>query len=242
MSDCEMSHVLVVDDSRDVRDPLVAYLKSNGLSAYAVDSAAAATKYLDRKPVDLVVLDVMMPGEDGLSLCRRLRSQTQIPVIFLSARGDEVDRIVGLEVGADDYVTKPFNPRELLARINAVLRRVRELPPSERAPAGRSYRFGGWTLAAAARNLVAEDGRVVPLSAKEFRLLTTFLDAPQTVFTREQLLLRIHGRAAEQVFDRSIDTHVSRLRRKLGDDPKGNPILKTAWGAGYVLASEVERS
>lgn len=242
LTDCETSHVLVVDDSRDVRDPLVAYLKSNGLSAYAVDSAASAAKYLDRKAVDLVVLDVMMPGEDGLSLCRRLRTQTQVPVIFLSARGDEVDRIVGLEVGADDYVTKPFNPRELLARINAVLRRVRELPPGERTPASRSYRFGGWTLAAAARNLVAEDGRVLPLSAKEFRLLTTFLDAPQTVFTREQLLLRVHGRSADQVFDRSIDTHVSRLRRKLGDDPKGNPILKTAWGAGYVLACEVERS
>jgi two-component system OmpR family response regulator len=235
------ARVLIVDDARDIREPLVTYLRGNGLDPHAVDSVAAATSYMSRKPVDLIVLDIMLPGEDGLSFCRRLRAEAPTPVILLSARSDEVDRIVGLEVGADDYLAKPFNPRELLARIQAVLRRVRELPPGERPPSSRVYHFGRWKLSAASRTLVDETERVVTLSGKEFRLLTTFLDSPQTVFSREQLLLRVHGRGAEEVLDRSIDTQVSRLRRKLGDDPDGQPLLQTAWGSGYVLAAEVER-
>lgn len=234
------TRVLVVDDHRDIREPLIAYLRANGMEAIGADSAESAARLLRSKHPDLVVLDIMLPGQDGLSFCRTLRSQNGLPVIFLSARGEDVDRIVGLEMGADDYVTKPFAPRELLARIHAVMRRVRELPPEARLPKSRSYRFAEWTLNAAARELTRNDGLVVSLSATEFRLLTTLLDAPQVVFTRDQLLDRIRGRGNDEVFDRSIDTQISRLRRKVERDAREPRIIKTAWGSGYVLACDVE--
>lgn len=232
-------HILVVDDHREIREPLARYLKVNGLKTSVAESAAAARAILDGTHIDLIVLDIMMQGEDGLKFCRRLREESRIPIIFLSARTEEVDRILGLEMGGDDYLTKPFSPRELLARIHAVLRRADELPPRQMPPSLRLARFDRWTLNIPERELIADDGRVISLSGAEFRLLCMFVERPQVVFSREQLLERLRGRKADLVFDRSIDTQISRLRRKLGDDSKEPRLIRTARGEGYVLAAEV---
>ena len=189
--------------------------------------------------IDLVILDIMMPGEDGLSLCRSIRESSGIPVIMLTARGEELDRIVGLEVGADDYVAKPFNPRELLARVGAVLRRTNTLPPRLRGPTAERYRFGEWTFNAAQREIVGPDGLALPLSSGEFKLLMAFLERPKVALSREQLLDLTKGRDAE-VFDRSIDNQVSRLRRKIEQDPKNPRYIKTGWGGGSMFTSDVE--
>ena len=217
------AHVLVVDDHRDIRDALSRYLQSNGLRVSTAESAAAARRVLKERDIELIVLDIMMPGEDGLSLCRSVREGKGVPVILLSARVEELDRIVGLEVGADDYVTKPFSPRELLARIQAVLRRTNELPPSQRPRLGKRVRFGDWVLNGPERTLTGKDGVAISLSSAEHALLTIFLDHPHVVLTRDQLLERVKGREADAVFDRSIDTQISRLRRKLEEDPR-NPF------------------
>lgn len=230
-------HILVVDDSRDIRDLLVRYLQSHGYRATAADGAAAARRVLKTSAIDLAVLDVMMPGEDGLSLCRSLRSEHDLPVIMLTARGDEVDRIVGLEMGADDYIGKPFNPRELLARIGAVLRRANSLPRKARPNDSKRIRFEKWVLDTAQRELMTNDGVAVPLSAGEFRLLVAFLERPKISLTRDQLLDLTQGRTADP-FDRSIDNAVSRLRRKIEDDPKNPRLIKTVWAGGYVFTGE----
>ena len=181
-----------------------------------------------------------MPGEDGLALCRSLRETTRIPVILLTAMGEETDRIVGLEVGADDYVAKPFNPRELLARIKAVLRRAQSLPPDrEPLPAG-TYRFDRWSLDTGKRELVDEAGVVTPLSSGEFRLLAALLERPGMVLSRDQLLDLTRGRGAAP-FDRAVDNQVSRLRRKIERDPKNPALIATVWGGGYRFAGKVER-
>ena len=232
-------HILVVDDARDIREPLVRYLKESGYRASAADSAAAARRAMRTSGIDLVILDIMMPGEDGLSLCRSIRESSGIPVIMLTARGEELDRIVGLEVGADDYVAKPFNPRELLARVGAVLRRTNTLPPRLRGPSAERYRFGEWTFNAAQREIVGPDGLALPLSSGEFKLLMAFLERPKVALSREQLLDLTKGRDAE-VFDRSIDNQVSRLRRKIEQDPKNPRYIKTVWGGGYMFTSDVE--
>ena len=232
-------HILVVDDARDIREPLVRYLKESGYRASAADSAAAARRAMRTSGIDLVILDIMMPGEDGLSLCRSIRESSGIPVIMLTARGEELDRIVGLEVGADDYVAKPFNPRELLARVGAVLRRTNTLPPRLRGPSAERYRFGEWTFNAAQREIVGPEGLALPLSSGEFKLLMAFLERPKVALSREQLLDLTKGRDAE-VFDRSIDNQVSRLRRKIEQDPKNPRYIKTVWGGGYMFTSDVE--
>ena len=232
-------HILVVDDARDIREPLVRYLKELGYRASAADSAAAARRAMRTSGIDLVILDIMMPGEDGLSLCRSIRESSGIPVIMLTARGEELDRIVGLEVGADDYVAKPFNPRELLARVGAVLRRTNTLPPRLRGPTAERYRFGEWTFNAAQREIVGPEGLALPLSSGEFKLLMAFLERPKVALSREQLLDLTKGRDAE-VFDRSIDNQVSRLRRKIEQDPKNPRYIKTVWGGGYMFTSDVE--
>jgi two-component system OmpR family response regulator len=232
-------HILVVDDARDIREPLTRYLKENGYRATAAENSAAARRFLRTASIDLVVLDIMMPGEDGLSLCRFIRESSGIPVIMLTARGEELDRIVGLEIGADDYVGKPFNPRELLARIGAVLRRTNTLPPRLRGPAAERYRFGDWTFNASQREIAGRDGLAIPLSSGEFKLLMAFLERPKVALSREQLLDLTKGRDAE-VFDRSIDNQVSRLRRKIEEDPKNPRYIKTVWGGGYMFTSEVE--
>lgn len=183
----------------------------------------------------------MMPGEDGLSLCRHIREANHIPVILLSARAEDLDRIIGLEVGADDYVTKPFNPRELLARIDAVLRRTHALPPDTQAPTGEAMRFDRWTLKVAERELVDESGETHELSTGEYRLLMTFLTRPKIVLSRDQLLDLAFDRGTD-VFDRAVDTQVSRLRRKIETDARTPKLIKTVWGGGYVFTAAVEKA
>jgi two-component system OmpR family response regulator len=232
-------HILVVDDHRDIRDLLARYLVKHGLRASVAESAAEARKAMRAAQFDLVVLDIMMPGEDGLSLTRSLRETIDVPVILLTAMGEETDRIVGLEVGADDYLVKPFNPRELLARIKAVLRRVQTVPRSRESSAGR-LRFDRWMVDLGRRELVDDKGVGLPLSSGEFRLLVALLERPGMVLTRDQLLDLTRGRSA-QPFDRSIDNQISRLRRKLERDPRNPELIRTAWGDGYSFTAEVIR-
>ncbi|MBE9558429.1 MAG: response regulator [Proteobacteria bacterium] len=231
-------HILVVDDEREIREPLAKYLVKNGLRASIAAGATDARKEIKTSAIDLVVLDIMMPGEDGLSLCRYLRETTDIPVILLTAMAEDTDRVVGLEIGADDYLTKPFNPRELLARIRAVLRRANAVPHSREAAAGERLKFGGWVLDLDRRELVDGDGVAAPLSTAEFKLLAAFLRRPGIVLSREQLLDLTSGRGAD-VFDRTIDNQVSRLRRKIEADPKNPVLVKTVWGGGYMFAVDV---
>ena len=233
-------HILVVDDHRDIREPLAKYLEKNGLRVSVAEGGEAMRRILKTAAIDLVVLDIMMPGEDGLSLCRHLREATALPVILLTAMAEDTDRIVGLEVGADDYVTKPFNLRELLARIKAALRRTNATPPGERdaAPPTRRLAFDRWIFDTDRRELIDEKGVSVPLSTAEFRLLTAFVKRPGIVLSREQLLDLTSGRAAE-VFDRAVDNAVSRLRRKIEADPKAPALIKTVWGGGYTFAASV---
>ena len=234
-------HVLVVDDHRDIREPLARYLERHELRVSVAESASAARRTLRAAAVDLVVLDIMMPGEDGLQLCRHLQEVTRIPVILLTALAEDTDRIVGLEVGADDYVTKPFNPRELLARIKAVIRRARSLPPDKEPLPARTYRFDRWSLDTGRRELVDEAGVVTPLSSGEFRLLVALLERPGMVLSRDQLLDLTRGRSAAP-FDRAVDNQVSRLRRKIERDPKSPALIVTVWGGGYRFAGDVERT
>jgi len=234
-------HILVVDDHHDIRDLLAKYLAKHGHRVSTASDAAAARKILKGGAVDLVVLDIMMPGEDGLQLCRDLRASGGLPIILLTAMAEETDRVVGLEMGADDYVTKPFNPRELLARIKAVLRRSQSLPHQSRETMPGRYRFDRWCLDTARRELIGEDGVAVPLSTAEARLLTAFLRHPGVVLSREQLLDLTQGREAE-VFDRSVDNQVSRLRKKIEADPKAPSLITTVWGGGYCFTATPEIS
>jgi two-component system OmpR family response regulator len=232
-------HILVVDDHRDIRDLLARFLTRHGFRASVAETAAAARKAMQAADIDLVVLDIMMPGEDGLSLTRFIRESKDIPVILLTAMGEETDRIVGLEVGADDYVPKPFNPRELLARIKAVLRRAQTLPRARQAGQGR-LGFDRWVLDLGRHELTGADDVVVPLSSGEFRLLCVFLERPGMVLSRDQLLDLTRGRAA-QPFDRSIDNQISRLRKKIEADPRAPRIIRTAWGDGYSFSADVRK-
>ncbi|WP_020179360.1 response regulator [Methylopila sp. M107] len=231
-------HIAVVDDHRDIRDLVGKYLAQHGYRVSQAESAAAFRRLQEKNGIDLVVLDVMMPGEDGLSLCRDLRSTTNLPVIMLTAMAEDTDRIVGLEIGADDYVTKPFNPRELLARVKAVLRRVQSLPPQRATPKAKEIRFDRWLLNVGRRELVDDAGVGVPLSTAEFRLLSVFLDHAGLVLTRDQLLDLTVGRTADP-FDRAIDNQVSRLRKKIEIDPRTPALIKTHWGGGYSFSAEV---
>jgi len=232
-------HILIVDDDAEIRSLLGDYLRKNGYKASVAADGKAMWTALARGKVDLVVLDLMLPGEDGLTLCRRLRADSDTPVIMLTARGEETDRIVGLEMGADDYLAKPFSPRELLARIKNVLRRFRSLPRSLRADDARTIAFAGWRLDVLARHLVSPEGVVTSLSGAEYQLLKIFLSHPSHVLSRDQLMVLSKGREADPS-DRSIDIQVSRLRHRLGDDPSDPQIIKTVRGEGYVLASAVE--
>jgi two-component system OmpR family response regulator len=231
-------HILIVDDDAEIRSLLRDYLERQGMRAQAVADGRGMHAALENGRFDLVILDLMLPGEDGLTLCRNLRARSNLPVIMLTARGEETDRIVGLEMGADDYVPKPFNPRELFARIKAVLRRAQA--PQPLAAAETSHlRFAGWVLDLAHRQLTSPAGVVVPLSGGEYRLLTVFLEHPNRVLSRDQLLDLTHGRESTP-FDRSIDVQVGRLRRRLGDTVQEPVLIKTVRGEGYVLAAAVE--
>lgn len=234
------AHIAVVDDHADIRDLVGQYLEQQGYRVSVADGGLALRRILERSVVDLVVLDVMMPGEDGLSVCRHLRATMDIPIIFLTAMTEDTDRIIGLELGADDYLVKPFNPRELLARIRAVLRRANSLPPQQRETLKKAkvVRVGHWRVNMGRQELSGDDGVGIPLSTAEFRLLKVFLERPGLVLSREQLLDLTVGRTAD-IFDRSIDNQVSRLRKKIESDPKNPSVIKTHWGGGYSLSVDV---
>jgi two-component system, OmpR family, response regulator len=231
-------HILVVDDHREIRDPLAAYLKRHGFRVSAAADSRAARELLLRNSIDLVVLDIMMPGEDGLALCRELRVSTAVPVIFLTAMAEAADRISGLEIGADDYVVKPFEPRELVARIKAVLRRTNMLPPKQRTENARKVAFESWVFDLEKRELLGADSVAIPLSTADFRLLEVLVSRPNVVLTRDQLLDLTGGRSP-QLFDRSIDNQVSRLRKKIEADPRRPTLIKTVRRDGYVFAADV---
>ncbi|HTX04254.1 MAG TPA: response regulator [Steroidobacteraceae bacterium] len=232
-------HLLIVDDDREIRSLLSQYLEKNEFRTTAVADGREMRRVLDRAPVDLIVLDLMLPGEDGLTLCRELRTHSQIPVIMLTARGEDVDRIVGLEIGADDYLPKPFNPRELLVRIRAVLRRAAHAPRDPNPELVRGFSFAGWRLDTTRRTLIDAAGSEVALSGAEYRLLAVLLSAGNRVLSRAQLTELLRGREADP-FDRSIDVRVSRLRQILGDDARAPQIIKTVYGEGYVIGVPVE--
>lgn len=236
----QRAHILVVDDAFDIREPLAKFLEKNGYQVTTAENAASARSLLNSQKIDLVVLDVMMPGEDGLSLCRHLSATTNIPVILLTAMSEETDRVVGLEVGADDYVTKPFSQRELLARIKNVLRRVGDVANAPK-PEGMdgTYVFEGWKLRVGERELRNPDGVMVPITTIDFYLLSTFLAHPKSVLDRDMLLGLAHGMQPD-IFDRTIDLQVSRLRRKIEVDPKNPVFIKTVRGRGYAWCTDVE--
>ncbi|MCU0986419.1 MAG: response regulator transcription factor [Acetobacteraceae bacterium] len=235
-----LPHILVVDDDREIRDLLARFLEKHGFRVTTARDGRELRRLWPAARFSLVVLDLMLPGEDGLSLLRFIRAEGRTPVVMLTAMGEETDRIVGLELGADDYVPKPFNPRELLARIRAVLRRGEGAAEAEGAPAA-TYRFAGWTIETARRRLVSPAGVEVPLTGGEYDLLACLAERAGRVLTREMLMDLLHGRSAGP-FDRAIDVAVSRVRRKLDDDGKNPALIKTVRGGGYVLAAEVERS
>ena len=233
--------ILIVDDDRDIRTLLAEQLEGYGFATLLAEDGRAMRRALDREAVDLVVLDLNLPREDGLTLCRDLRARSSLPVIMLTARGQPIDRILGLEMGADDYVPKPFEPRELVARIRNVLRRRSGFPdaPVDSAPV-RRLRFAGRILDLERRHLETEAGRVIMLSGAEFRFLKALAERPNQVFSREQLARIGAGREIDTV-DRAVDLQISRLRAKLGDDARAPTLIKTVRSEGYVLAAPVER-
>jgi len=236
-----MDHVLIVDDDRGIRELVGAYLEKNGMRVSLAANGREMRSVLESGAPDLIVLDLMMPGDDGLVLCRELRAGKfrAVPVVMLTARNEETDRIVGLEMGADDYLPKPFAVRELFARIRSVLRRTRMLPPGmEVSESAQLLAFGDWRLDTTARHLLDAEGTIVALSGAEYRLLRVFLDHPQRVLTRDQLLSLTQGRQAD-AFDRSIDLLVSRLRQRLRDEAREPRYIKTLRSEGYVFSAAV---
>ena len=232
--------IAVVEDDAEIRDLTLGLLRREGYEVVGCADAIEFDRLAARRRVDLVLLDIMMPGEDGLSICRRLRTGGETAILMVTAKGDDIDRVIGLEVGADDYLAKPYNPRELLARVRAILRRTREVLRVVSAPPGEVYRFAGWTLDAASRNLADPDGRSVVLTGGEHDLLMAFLHHAQRVLSRDHLLDWTRGRNAAP-FDRSVDVLLSRLRRKLGDAPGGGTLIRTVRGGGYLFSPPVER-
>ncbi len=236
----DMPHLLLIDDERSIREPLAAYLTKQGFRVTQAGDAESARTRLTAYAIDLVILDIMMPGEDGLSLCRHIAATSDVPVILLTARTEETDRIVGLEMGADDYVVKPFSPRELATRVKVILRRATAGGARQHAPEANAYAFAGWVLKSGERALVDREGVSVPLSTGEYNLLLALVTRPRQVLTRDQLLDLTQGREAA-AFDRAVDNQVSRLRRKIETDAKTPELIKTVWGGGYTLAAEVTR-
>jgi two-component system OmpR family response regulator len=233
------THILLVDDEASLREPLAEYLIKQGYKVQQASDASVARSLLNAYDFDIILLDIMMPGEDGLSLCRFVTDKTDIPVIFISAKTEETERIIGLELGADDYITKPFSPRELVARIKVVLRRADKGGTSQNASTGGAYQFSGWTLKCDKRSLIDADGVNISLSTGEYQMLLALVSRAGKVLNRDQLLDITQGREAH-AFDRAVDNQISRLRRKIESDPKNPEIIKTVWGGGYVLAGEVK--
>jgi two-component system OmpR family response regulator len=242
-----MTHILIVDDDPDICALLTQFLTEQGYTVATACDGAAMRQALVSEVADLVILDLMLPGEDGLSLCRHLRATTSLPIIMLTAMGSETDRVVGLEMGADDYLAKPFSTRELLARIRAVLRRAGQMTqsapgePEPTAGPGEILEFSGWHLDVSRRRLTSPDGVLAEITSGEFDLLLAFLHHPHQVLSRDQLLDLARGRVSGP-FDRTIDVQVGRLRRKMETDPKTPELFKTVRGGGYVLTVDVRRS
>lgn len=232
------THILIVDDEKDIREPLANYLCNHGFRISTACEGKEADAIFATASLDLIILDIMMPGEDGLSICRRVQEKHQIPIILLTALGEDTDRIVGLEVGADDYLTKPFNPRELLARIKSVIRRSQMLPKRKKQQRGL-VKFGKWQMDLSQKELIRSDDVVIRLSSGEHMLLVSFIEHAGVTLSREQLLDLTKGRES-QLFDRSIDNQISRLRQKLESDPKIPKYIQTKWGGGYVFSAELE--
>ena len=233
-------HILVIDDDQDIRDLVVEYLGDNDMRVTAGKSGKEMFEIFDRESIDLVLLDLKLPGEDGMNLARVLRERATVPIVLLTGRKEEADRVMGLELGADDYVTKPFSPRELLARVRAVLRRYQvQATLPERDNTRRAFRFSGWELNLRTRRLVSPAGESVELSNGEFSLLNALCRAPQRVMSRDQLLSMSRLHEAE-VYDRTIDVQIRRLRQKIELDPSTPALILTERGAGYRLASTVD--
>ncbi|MGE0417110.1 MAG: response regulator [Acetobacteraceae bacterium] len=235
----QLPHILIVDDDREIRDLLGRFLEQNRFRVTAVRDGKETRRAWANGHYQLVVLDLMLPGESGLDIARWLRSQSSVPIIMLTAMGEETDRIIGLELGADDYLPKPFNPRELLARIRAVLRRAGEGTDSRREASAGGFRFNGWLLETTRRRLLNPEGVEVALTGGEFDLLLALVERANRVLTRDMLLDMLRGRQAGP-YDRAIDVAVSRLRRKLDDDGRNPELIKTVRSGGYVLAASVE--
>jgi len=233
-------HILIVDDEPDVRELIQTYLAQEGYRVSAAGDGAALRRVLANNTVDLVLLDLGLPGEDGLSLTRYLREHSEVGVIIVTGKGQTVDRIIGLEIGADDYLAKPFDLRELLARVRSVLRRARGAAPQETGKGEHALRFAGWRLDLASRRLFAPEGEEVPLTTGEFNLLSVFVQHPNRVLSRDQLLELTHHREA-RAFDRSIDAQVGRLRRKIEPDPERPVVIQSVRAAGYLFTPSVER-
>ncbi|MGF7131234.1 two-component system OmpR family response regulator [Paraburkholderia sp. EB58] len=240
MSNENPPHVLVVDDDPAIRTLIAEYLRENDLKVTAASNGKELTAALKEHAIDLIILDLRMPGEDGMQIARRVRDQSSLPIIVVSGRLDEADRVMALELGADDYVTKPFSPRELLARIRTVLRRAAATQVlTGRQVDVRAYRFAGWELNIGTRKLTSPAGIRIDLTNGEFSLLSAFLAAPGRVLTRDQLLEA--SRLYDDVFDRSIDVQILRLRRKIEENPSTPQFIKTERGAGYTFAAAVEK-
>ena len=232
------AHVLFVEDDPEIRGLVADFLRQNGFRVTVAPDGEQMDKVMAAGSVDLLILDIMLPREDGLSLCRRVRASGNLPVIMLTARGSEIDRVVGLEMGADDYLTKPFSTHELVARIRALLRRAQYVPPQASSARRAVLTFADWRLDLIARRLYSRDGTRVPLTGGEFELLAAFCEHPNKVLTREQLLDFTRGRAPAAI-DRSIDIQVSRLRRKIETDPKDPALIQTVRSGGYLFTAEV---
>lgn len=235
----ENAHILVVDDDRQIRTMLARYLSDNGLRVTVAEDGRQMTELVGKFRFDVVVLDVMMPGDDGFTLCQRLRARSTVPIILLTARGDETDRVIGLELGADDYVPKPFHPRELLARIRAALRRAGMAASLPAEVVADRFGFAGWVLDIGRRTLLSPGGSLVELTTGEFDLLVALVQHPQQVLSRDQLLDYVHGRSSLNI-DRSIDVQVSRLRRKIEADPHAPELVKTVRNGGYFFSAAVD--
>jgi len=234
-------HILVVEDDREISALVAKYLRANECRVSVAGDGREMDRVLAESRIDLIVLDLMLPGEDGLSLCRRLRAASSVPIVMLTAKSEEIDRIVGLEMGADDYLPKPFNPRELLARIRAVLRRRTSEPVSVSGPARQTVFFAGWQVNLTLRELLSPAGAKVAITGAEFDLLHAFCERPGRVLSRDQLLDLTQGRIAGP-YERSIDVLVSRLRQKIERDPREPEFIKTIRSGGYVFTPQVERS
>jgi DNA-binding response OmpR family regulator len=235
----DTARILLVDDDRELRDLVSRLLERHGYQVFSAKDSREMAAVLGRAKPDLLILDVMLPGKDGLQICREVRGESHVPILMLTAMGDEADRVIGLEMGADDYLAKPFSPRELLARIRTILRRRRAEVRQGRPEGIRAFRFDGWELNLNTRRLAAPDGRQVALSNGEFSLLVVLLGSPQRILTRDQLidLSRLHN---DEVYNRSVDVQIMRLRRKIEKDPAEPRYIRTERGAGYLFGMPVE--